>query len=230
MLEEALSCEANISAIIFCPALLHSERGIRALKQAQARSTQLFSANEKLFASLSDTVTSQGVIAVVRHDYSDFRIKDFTKKSLLIALNDISDPGNAGTIIRTADWFGADAVLFDATTVELANPKTLRSTAGSIFHIPVFEGINLSDILPRLQHSGFQIYSASANGSCNLSEMKTPEKCMVIFGNEGAGVHPDIETLCDATVAISRFGRAESLNVSVAAGIFMAHLSGKPKI
>ena len=229
MLEEALSCDANISAIIFCPALLHSERGIQALKKTQARSIQLFSADETLFTSLSDTVTSQGIFAVIRHDTRAFRVEDVTKKSLLVALNDISDPGNAGTIIRTADWFGADAVLFDATTVELTNPKTLRSTAGSNFHIPVYEGIHLSDILPRLQQSGFKIYASSANGSRNLFEMKSFEKCLFIFGNEGAGVNPEIEKLCDATVAISRFGKAESLNVSVAAGIFMAHLSGKKK-
>lgn len=143
----------------------------------------------------------------------------------IILLDRLQDTGNIGTIIRTADAFGIDAVFCDGTA-DIYNPKTIRSAMGSIFRVPIaFE--NFSELIPRLRAEGVIVYCSELHG-----DSKTISECdfrhaAVVIGNEGSGVRPEISELCDGSVIIPMSGGAESLNAAVAAAIFMYEMSEK---
>ncbi len=140
-----------------------------------------------------------------------------------ILLDGLQDTGNIGTIIRTADAFGIDAVFADGCA-DIYNPKTIRSAMGSIFRVPVFES-SLPILIPRLRGEGYKVYCSELRGDvAEISECDF-SKCAVVIGNEGNGVRPEVSFLCDKSVIIPMQGGAESLNAAVAAAIFMFKMS-----
>ena len=140
-----------------------------------------------------------------------------------IILDSLQDTGNIGTIIRTADAFGVDAVFADGCA-DIYNPKTIRSAMGSIFRVPVFEE-KLQSLIPRLRSEGYKVYCSELRGDvAEISECDF-SKCAVVIGNEGNGVRPEVSDLCDRSVIIPMQGGAESLNAAVAAAIFMFKMS-----
>jgi len=177
---------------------------------------------DSLFQKLSTTETPQGVLAVCR--LQSVAPPETAKRFLLI--DRVQDPGNLGTLIRTADAAGMDAVYLGAGTVDLYNQKTLRSAQGSHFHLPVVQQ-PLEQVLEDLKKKGIPIIGTSLNGQ-RLEDIEGPmaSAFALIVGNEGEGVHPDILAMTDMNVKIPIFGRAESLNVAVAAGILMYRLRG----
>jgi TrmH family RNA methyltransferase len=223
-IEEAVAAAIPIEAILFCPDYIKTNRGKQLLTTAGSKGITIRRCDKKAFKSLSDTINSQGFAGIIPNPQKDLDLKNFSDQVIFVALNGVSDPGNAGTVVRTCDWFGVQAVLFDLHTVELHNPKTLRSTAGSIFHIPVYEGIDLLSIIPRLKAEGFQIYSTDVHGVNEIRELSPPEKLLLIFGNEGDGIAEDILALSDQLLNIKGRGSAESLNVAVSTGIILASL------
>ena len=142
---------------------------------------------------------------------------------LLLALDAVSDPGNVGTIIRTADWFGAGGVLLGRGCVEPFNEKVVRATAGSLFHIPIVDEVELLEVLAQAKATGFRVVVAAAGGSVSLSDWRPAKRNVLVVGSEAHGVSADIRDSADVTVAIPRYGRAESLNAGVAAAILLAH-------
>jgi TrmH family RNA methyltransferase len=171
---------------------------------------------------ISDAVHSQGVIALVYQQTKSFDAKSIQPAHLLVACDRISDPGNLGTILRTCDWFGAGAVLLSEGCVSLYNDKVIRSTSGSIFHLPVFENIDFDIVLPNLKSEGFKVVATALNGK-TLKAYSLPEKVVLLLGNEAQGVNPQLIQQADAVVSIPRYGQAESLNVGIACGIFLEH-------
>ena len=192
------------------------------LALARERSIVIKEIKELQLKQISDAVHSQGVIALVNQQKEPFDIKGVQPAHLLVACDHISDPGNLGTILRTCDWFGAGAVLLSEGCVSLYNEKVIRSTAGSIFHLRVFENIDFDSALPSLKSEGFKVIATALNGK-TLKAFSLPEKVVLLLGNEAQGVNIQLIQQADAVMSIPRYGQAESLNVGIACGIFLDH-------
>ncbi len=176
---------------------------------------------EKAAASLSETVTPQGLVAVcaLRDVPPDALVA--RPPSLTVALAELADPGNAGTVLRTADACGAGAVVFGAGSADPYGGKAVRSSAGSLFHVDVVRGVPLAAVLPRLQAAGATVLAADGGGEAALPEVsgRLAGPVVWLFGNEARGVPTDLAALADARVRIPMRGRAESLNLAAAAAI-----------
>lgn len=182
--------------------------------------------NSKDIDSISDVKNSQGIVAKVK--YFEYNIHDMIKapktKKRIVILDSVSDPGNMGTIMRTADWFGIDAIISSNNSVDIYNPKVVRSCMGSIFHLPVLEAESTAQLINLLHGSGFAIYAADLNGT-NYREVNYPEKVAMVFGNEAHGISTGIKDMIDRKITIPKAGMAESLNVAVSAGIILANFN-----
>ncbi|MFD1850100.1 TrmH family RNA methyltransferase [Oceanobacillus bengalensis] len=176
--------------------------------------------SEQVFLQVSQTMAPQGIAAIVE-------MKPTVKHTgnYLLLLDSIQDPGNLGTIIRTADAAGMDGIMLGKATVDLYNDKVIRATQGSIFHIPIMQA-NLMDEVAKLKKENYTIWATALKDAKKYNEVKIDEKVALILGNEGAGVNPDLVALADKIVTIPIYGKAESLNVSIAAAIFMYYLKG----
>jgi TrmH family RNA methyltransferase len=180
--------------------------------------------SEPVMAAMSSTMTPQGIISICAVADNDFTKVKANGRSRFIYLHEIQDPGNAGTILRTADAMGIDAVIVSPGSVDMYSPKVVRATAGSLWHVPLFTGITLnqmSDQLPTVK-----MIALSAQGTKSLLEITDFPDCVAIFGNEARG----IDALIDADVmhvSIPMSGNAESLNLAAAAAIVIFHLSHK---
>jgi TrmH family RNA methyltransferase len=178
--------------------------------------------SNKIIDSLSLLNSSTGIIGVAKKiDYE----KSFHGKTLLI--DEIQDPGNFGTIIRTADAAGFEAIYCSKNTVDLYNPKVLRATMGSFANINIYEHKNLLEVIEDLKKRNYLIIGTSLKGKINYLDSVVDNEIAVIVGNEGAGISSEIEEKCDLLGKIPIFGQAESLNVSVATGIILYEISKK---
>ena len=176
--------------------------------------------NEAVMKKLSQNVSAVHLIAVCREKEAD--IRDLSK---VILLDGVQDPGNLGTIIRTAVSFGFDAACCSQDCCDLYNDKAVRSTQGALFHIPVIRR-KLTDIIGCLKRDGFRVVATCLEESETMSEIPDSGKLAFIFGNEGNGVRPEILDAADTHLRIEMEG-FESLNVAVAAGIIMYHYRKK---
>ncbi|MEU2350799.1 RNA methyltransferase [Modestobacter sp. NPDC049651] len=178
---------------------------------------------EKAAAGLSETVTPQGLVAVCR-------LRDVPAESLVtdpprlaVALAELNDPGNAGTVLRTADACGAGAVVFGAGSADPYSGKAVRSSAGSVFHVDVVRSAPLDRLVTDVQAAGVTVLAADGGGEVALdaaaAEGLLAAPVLWVFGNEARGLDPALAAAADARVRIPMRGRAESLNLSVAASI-----------
>lgn len=171
--------------------------------------------------SLSDTVTTTGIFALC-NDVLWTIGKAVNKRSQLVCVPvETRDPGNAGTLIRVADAVGADAVVFAGETVDPQGPKVVRSSAGSLFHVPVARNANIDDVLGQLRAQGMQILATAADGEVDLDEADEllTRPTAWLFGNEAHGLGEELLAKADHRVRIPIRGRAESLNLATAASI-----------
>lgn len=178
---------------------------------------------EKAAAGLSETVTPQGLVAVCA--LRDVPAEQLTvaPPRLTVALAELADPGNAGTVLRTADACGAGAVVFGAGSADPFGGKSVRASAGSLFHVDVVRGADLAALLPTLQDAGVTVLAADGGGAAALDEIAADGQLagpvLWLFGNEARGVPPQLAAQADARVRIPMRGRAESLNLAAAAAI-----------
>ena len=171
--------------------------------------------SDHVFAHLSETKTPQGILAIVK-----MREEEEYKKNRLLILDAVQDPGNLGTMIRTADAAGFDAIILGGGTVDLYNDKVIRASQGSIFHIPIIE-LSLETAVDQLKESGVSICASTLERAVPVQTIEWPEQVGLIVGNEGSGVNQTLIEKSDLLVHIPIYGKAESLNVSIAAGIMM---------
>lgn len=192
-----------------------SQRWPEILDAAEAADLSLHLAAPEVLAAIS--ADAQGAVAVVR-SATERGLADLVGGARLLAcLVQVRDPGNAGTVIRAADAAGADAVVLTAGSVEVHNPKVIRSTAGSLFHLPVLEGPSLSDTVTAARSAGVTILAADGSGTVTLDDAPLAGPTMWLLGNEAHGLDDDARALADAVVRIPIHGRAESLNLAMAA-------------
>ena len=181
----------------------------------------LIKVTDSVLKSISDTITSQGIIAVCRIVKKELDINNYSK---VLILDKIQDPGNLGTIIRTADAFNFDCIILGKGTTSLYGQKVIRSTQGSNFHIDCFDNIDLVKLIDEM--NDFNIFATSLKADKYIEQLDNiTGKVAVVFGNEGAGVSEEILSKVNNLLKISMPGRAESLNVSIAAGIVMHYIS-----
>lgn len=228
LVEEILNTDWDVETILVNETFLQSKEFSRFQKKAHGKKIPCFLTSDRDVQTLSDAVTTQGIVAIVREKETgelwDRLSAESLQESLIVMLDGISDPGNVGTLIRTCDWFGVDAVVVGNASVELYNPKVLRSTMGSIFHLPVIVDNDLSQTVEKLKRHHWKIVSTVVHGGTNLSQKFAAGKCCLVFGNESHGVSKEIHSLADVSVTIPKFGQAESLNVAVSCGVILSHL------
>ena len=173
---------------------------------------------------LSGVETPQGIVGLISFPISQSEPGTIPTHRRYIALDAISDPGNVGTIIRSASWYGWDGVLCGTDTAEAANEKVIRSSMGAVFHLPIWEQQFLPEVLRKLKKRGFTIIGTKPQGG--ITVMKTiPDKVILVIGSEAAGISPEITQLCDVIFTIQGFGKAESLNAAVCASILADRLT-----
>lgn len=172
---------------------------------------------------ISETERSQGIYAHCRQPVYDESEQTWEK---MLFIDAVQDPGNVGTMIRTADAAGIDAVILGKGSADPYNPKTVRSAQGSHFNVPVIRG-DLTEWVKKAKARGIRIIGTSLEDAVNYTDEKSDGKFAVIVGNEGSGLSPELLSLTDANVKIPIFGKAESLNVAVATGILLYAYSAK---
>ena len=181
--------------------------------------------SKKIIKLFTDTVTNQGIVAVCKIEEKQLNIVDYNK---VLILDRIQDPGNLGTIIRTADAFNFDCVVLGENTTSLYGSKVMRSMQGSNFHLDCYENIKLLSLIDEMKD--FNIYATSLKGDKYLEEIDNfSSKVAVVLGNEGQGVAPEILEKVDNLLKISMPGAAESLNVAISAGIILHYITIKTK-
>lgn len=181
--------------------------------------------DEKVFKDISETVTPQGILAIVRQPEYDLQkllqgIKAKGKGRILI-LEDIQDPGNLGTMFRTAEAAGMDMVVMTKGTADLFSPKVIRSTMGSALRVPFVYTDDLSGTVSLLKSYGIKVFGTTLPSSVDFRSVDYTGLCAVVIGNEGNGMSDSAVALCDKCVHIPMEGRVESLNAAVAAALIM---------
>lgn len=223
--EEVVNSDWETEFVLFTSSFQDSPTGKELLHKFERIHVKTIPVKSEEVKKLSDTVTPQGIIGVVK--IKEFPLDELWSKdsNMILALDAIRDPGNVGTLIRTADAFGIDGVILSADTVELYNPKVVRSTMGSIFHLRIFDEVDLEKIIPQLKKRDFKIYGADVNEGKDLDKLEYSEKLCLLIGSEAEGLNKNWLELSDEILRIPIFGKAESLNASVAGGIILYEMT-----
>lgn len=218
---EALTYRADQVVDLFITA--HAkDRNVDLVTLANDHGLEVTVCSEAVIDHMADTVTPQGVIAVVGFVDASLETVISQKPRLVALLHEVKDPGNVGNIIRTADAAGADAVVVTRQSVDVFNPKVVRASTGSLFHVPIVMGVELEDAVVALKSAGVRVLATDAEGEDMVSlghQGVLSHPTAWLFGNEAHGLADDDETLADAIVAVPIFGKAESLSLPTAAAV-----------
>lgn len=197
-----------------------ADRYASELEQLEASGVAVTLVSERVMEKLSETKAPQGIVAVVSQLHVNLDQALAKNPRLVAVLDQARDPGNAGTILRAADAAGVDLVIFTKDSVDVYNPKLIRSTAGSIFHVSVVIDADSRSIVSKLKAAGLQVWATAMSGESVTglkSELAAPTAW--IFGNEAHGVSQELLTAADRSVSLPIYGQAESLNLAMAASV-----------
>lgn len=221
LVEEALAAGVRAELLLYDPDAQRENSRIKdLLESASAQGIRTIEAASHVIEAASEVETPQGVIAVLeipRHDLG--RVLE-THDLLLVVVDRIQDPGNLGTIIRVADAAGASAVTVTRGTVDPQNPKTVRATMGSLFHLPVVE-VDAASLAAELKRRGVRIVVADQHGALEYTSVSLRRPLALVLGNEATGADPLWREAAEAVVRIPIYGRAESLNVAIAGALLL---------
>ena len=179
---------------------------------------KVYCISDRLFEDISSTVNSQGIIAVVNAPQRESA--SLFDSRYVVYLDSVMDPGNMGTILRTCDAMGIDAVVASKGCVDIYNPKVVRSTMASIFNVPVFYDRD-ENLLRQLADRGYNIAGTFPVGSTPVYECNLADKTVIVMGNEANGISDSVAGLCNIRVTVPMMGGAESLNVAVCCGMIL---------
>ena len=221
MLEEAMDYDIHVSLVVFGEEHILSQQMQELYAACRRKGIESIVVTEKLLRELSDTVTPQGVMAVLKKPAHTLEGVVGQERVGLILLDEIKDPGNMGTIIRTADACGLNAVVLSKGCVDLYNPKTIRSTMGSLFHIPVITGADLLQVLQALHDHGIITIGAAPHAAADCFDIVTKGRAAIAIGNEAHGLSKPVMDSLSANAKIPMPGKAESLNAGIAAALMM---------
>lgn len=197
--------------------LFHTDPSHRLVERARACDVQTVHVSDEVMARLTGTVTPQGLVGVA--PFVDIELGDVARPSCVAILHAVRDPGNAGTVLRSADAAGADAVVFSSSSVDVYNPKTVRASAGSLFHVPVVRDADTEAAVEAVRERGLRVLAMDASAEADLYEQDLADPVAFLFGNEAWGLPDEMATLADAAVRVPIDRRAESLNLAAAASV-----------
>jgi len=220
---EALTRPGTVLELLVAEEALDRHQDV--LSQAVRDAVPIAAASARELDQIADTVTPQGLIAVCRDVDVPLAEALAGAPRLVVLCDQVRDPGNLGTVIRCADAFGADAVLVSTDSVDLYNPKTVRASTGSIFHLPVSVDVELGDAVVGARAAGLQVFGADGGGHATVEDLarsgELTRPTMWVMGNEAWGLPEGHPEQLDRLVALPIYGRAESLNLSTAAAVFL---------
>ncbi|MCI0694901.1 RNA methyltransferase [candidate division KSB1 bacterium] len=226
--EEAIKSDWKVERVICCPSFLQSLRARQALLLAEERQIPIDEVTSEVFVSLSDTMHSQGILAVVEKRTPPSQAFEHMRQAprcLWVGIEKLHDPGNMGTILRTGDWLGVDGIIVGTECVEVYNPKVVRASMGAIFHLPIYEVEDFVGVMRRFQTFSAVLYGADQSGDFPYSVLRYAPKRLLLLGDEVDGISPEVGALIQHRVSIPRRGGGESLNVAIAAAILLAEMS-----
>ena len=226
IIEEAINENAKIKQIIICDDCEKTSSIPKELMYEIAKYECVYVTNQ-IFETLTDVKNPQGIMAIVEKNMIASQLKkedeiqsiDYTQ-DIIVALDDIQDPGNLGTILRTVDSIGINQILVSKGTADSYNPKVVRSTMGAIFRVKIIECENLKEVLQNLKKQKYNVVVTSLKTKNSIYDVDYNKKIIVI-GNEANGVSEEIQKIADEKVKIPMLGKTESLNASVATGIIL---------
>jgi RNA methyltransferase, TrmH family len=216
---EAIASGAAVHEVFVGPS--QGERLEGVIAAAEQAGIAVRPVSVEVMAHLTSTVTPQGVVAVA--GFVDLPLAEVVEEGwgCLPVLVEVRDPGNAGTILRSADASGASGVVFTTASVDVYNEKTVRATAGSLFHVPVVRELGVEEAVSALRDRGFAVLAAAAGGQRSVYEADLSGPTAVLLGNEARGLSQSAQALADDTVRVPIAGRAESLNLAAAATLVL---------
>lgn len=213
----------GFEAILVDPTRLRSEVAWDFISRQQAVDVPVAQLKPADFERISSRDNPVGLAAIVKWQPADLRTAEPRPDGLYLAIDDVRDPGNLGTLIRTADSLGADGVIIHAGT-DPGHPTAVRASLGTLFRLPIYSAPTLNELFYWTSSNGIAVVGTTAKGSQALWDAPVPVPVVVLVGNEGEGLSEETIERCDVRVAIPMSGTASSLNVSVAAGIILYEL------
>lgn len=214
--KDAIKNGASVEYVVVCEGAEYTE-----LFENQ----KVYMFSKKLFDELKFTVNSQGVLAVVKSPENTVNNLingcDFNKIKKAVYLDAVQDPGNLGTIVRTCDAMGVDALILGEGCADLYNPKVVRSTMASIFNIPVYSDNSKEETFKKFNDAGFKIAGTFLSAEKYIYNTDLKGKCLIVMGNEANGISTEVESMCNLKVKIPMSGNAESLNVATACAMIL---------
>jgi RNA methyltransferase, TrmH family len=223
IVEEGLN--SNLKCDIILTSNQYFEENQDYLQRIKKKGHRLEILKSQDFSRLIDTVNPQGIAAVFNKSVKYLNAADNLISKIVVCLENISDPGNLGTIIRNCDWFGIKDILLVNNCADLYNPKTVRASMGSIFHVRIYEDVQIEH-LTELKKNNYNFLCADLNGE-NIYEYTPPAKSIIIFSNEASGPSQNIIELTDEKITIPKSGKAESLNVASASAVILSVFTQK---
>ena len=195
------------------------ESGAEGLGRLNGYPCQVVSDN--VMKAMADTQTPQGILAVVRQKHYSLEEVLLGKPSCLMILETIQDPGNLGTILRAGEGAGVTGIIMDKNTVDIYNPKVIRSTMGSVFRMPFAYAEDFHGTLKRMKEEGIRLFAAHLEGKNSYDQENFTVPCGFMIGNEANGLKDETAALADTYIRIPMLGKVESLNAAVAASVLM---------
>ena len=209
---DAIKNNAGISSIVICEGFV---------PDTDLSSFKVYELSKKLFDDAKLTVNSQGIIAVINYKLKEAKDIDLKKTSSILYLDSVTDPGNLGTILRSADAFGMDAIILSPGCVDIFNPKVVRSSMASLLNVPVFYDKQTESLFESFKNEGFDIIGTFPRAAKLSSEHKYSLKTVLVMGNEANGISDKVSSLCTTKLKIPMLGNTESLNVATACAVML---------
>ena len=217
LIEEALAADIPLHSVFFTEKCAGASE--RLIDNLRDNHIDVYGYSPGEMERVSNMKSPPGCLAIYRTDF----IPEVKTQGFVLAIHKISDPGNLGTIIRTADWFGASKIYLAPESAELHNPSTVRGSMGAVFRLPIYEDADLSEIIRSLKSDGYFVIHAATEGG--NPPHKTERKTAVLLGDEQGNLPDDLKSLADEDITIPRIGNGESLNISIASGILFYTLN-----
>jgi len=224
LVQEALDSDFKVLEAYYTHDINEQPGGKALLAKLREKTPELSPTTNREMELISETVSFQGILAVLQQ--KQFSLESMLNRnhapSVVVAFDGVSDPGNLGTMVRTCDWFGVNGILLGKNSVELYNPKVVRSTMGGVFHLPIATEVDLLPTITKAKTMGYKVYVTDPAGETHFDRVGYEGKTLIVFGNEAWGVSDQLKQLGDYRVVIRRYGAGDSLNVSVACGVVLS--------
>ena len=224
--EQALSSSWQIERVFAFVSAMKEDELARLLAGTAEKSIPVVEVNQAVLEKITDVKTPQPVVAVVRKKLYQLDDVSLDDNSFLLVLDEVSDPGNLGTIVRTAVAAGISALVLTTNCADIFSPKTVRSTMGGLFHLPIISGFEKKALIECLKTKGFKLAISTGVGGQSLYQADFAGRCALVMGNESKGVDQLFCQAADMQVTIPMREQSESLNVAVAAALIMYQARG----